>query len=203
MITTIPEGQICEAFDPMMFLPEKTLNIIGITQNANPGCVAPAFVYIEGTHGKKFLCDFHYYYEANMTRSSSYRASADSWQDIQKYIVDEREKIKETFAKNVTTNITLGQKCALFNAEKPNISCTAEPLVCSTKKETLVYKQNFKNLEDFVKNYGVFFCNFHFRKNYYRYYSNGVRYEDIYEIIDERYRLNVTIAQEALNLNAV
>jgi hypothetical protein len=203
MITTIPEGQICEAFDPMMFLPEKTLNIIGITQNANPGCVAPAFVYIEGTHGKKFLCDFHYYYEVNMTRDSSYRSSADSWKDIQKYIVDEREKVKETFAKNVTTSVTVGQKCALFNAEKPGISCNAEAVVHSTTKESLKYRQNFDSLEDFVKNHGFFFCNFHFRKNYYRFYSNGVRYEDVYEVLDERYRLKLTIAEESLSLNAV
>ena len=203
MITTIPKGQICQAFDPMMFLPEKTLSIIGINQNANPSCVAPAFVYIEGTHGKKFLCDFHYYYEVNMTRDSGYKVSADSWKDIQKYIIDEREKIKETFAKDVGTTATLGQKCSLFNAENPSISCNAEATVHSTTKESLQYIKDFNSIEEFAKNYGFFFCNFHFRKNYYRYYSNGVKYEDVYSILDERFRMKETIAQESLNLNGV
>lgn len=189
MITTIPEGQICQAFDPMMFLPEKTLHIIDVNTNANTSCVAPAFVYIEGTHGKKFLCDFHYYYEVNMTRDSGYRIRADSWKDIQEYIVDERERVKDSFAKDVSTNITLGKKCYVGAGEK--FPCIADAFVfVTTKKE----KSNA---------YGAFYCNYHFRKNYYRFYSNGVAYEDIYEILDERQRMMSTIAEEALNIVGV
>jgi hypothetical protein len=190
MITSIPEGQMCQAFDPMMFLPEKTLHIIDVTQNANTSCVAPAFVYIEGSHGKKFLCDFHYYYEVNMTRDSGYRARGESWQDIQQYIVDEREKIKETFAKDVTTKITLGKKCHIGN--RSSLKCDAEAFVLVTRKS-----QNFKG------GGSTLYCNYHFRKNYYRFYSNGVVYEDLHDILDERYRMTMTIAEESLNIKAV
>jgi hypothetical protein len=189
MITSIPRGQICQAFDPMMFLPEKTLNIIGIGQNANPSCVAPAFVYIDGAHGKKFLCDFHYYYEVNMTRDSSYKTRADAWEDIQQYKIDEREKIKETFAKNVTTSLTLGKKCSL--GAGTSCECDAEALVRISKKGS------DPNI------HGSFYCNFHFRKNYYRVYSNGLVYENIYDILDERYRMTFTINEESLNLKAI
>lgn len=190
MITKIPEGQICQAFDPMMFLPEKTLHIIDVTKNANTSCVAPAFVYIEGSHGKKFLCDFHYYYEVNMTRDSSYKPRGESWEDIQEYIIDERERIKETFAKDVTTKITLGKKCHIGKGS--SLECVAEALVAVSSKQ-----QNIKNF------WGAFYCNYHFRKNYYRFYSNGVIYEDIYDILDERYRMTMTIAEESLNVKAV
>jgi hypothetical protein len=184
MITKIPEGQICQAFDSIMFLPEKTAHIIDSNGNANTSCVAPAFVYIEGTHGKKFLCDFHYYQEVNMTRDCAYKIRADSWQDIQEYIIDERERIKETFAKNVTTNITLGKKCHVGKGS--SLECVADALVAVRSKE-----QNIKNF------WGAFYCNYHFRKNYYRFYSNGVIYEDFYDILDERHRMTMTIADEA------
>lgn len=189
MITEIPNGQVCQAFDPMMFLPEKTFNIISTDQFPNTSCVAPAFVYIEGAHGKKFLCDFHYYYELNMTRDSCRHIGPNAWKKIQQYIVDEREKVKETFANNVTTKLTFGKKCQLGAGTK--YSCNSEALVCINKKGSNIETDGF------------FYCNFHFRKNYYRYYSNGVRYEDLYEILDERYRMTSTIAEEALNLNCV
>lgn len=192
MITTIPEGQSCQAFDPMMFLPEKTLNIIGVTQNANPSCEAPAFVYLEGTHGNKFLCDFHYYYEMNMTRTRANPNIGSPWEAIQEYIVDERERVKDTFAKGVVSEETLGHKCSIFSGHKKNLVCTADALVKVTQKTT------GPNAND-----PIFYCNFHFRKNYYRYYSNGVKYEDVYEIVDERYRMIQTIAQESLSLECV
>lgn len=189
MITKIPEGQICQAFDPMMFLPEKTLTIIGVGRNANPSCVAPAFVYVDGTHGKKFLCDFHYYYEINMTRDSSYQPRANSWKDIQKYFIDEREKIKDTFAKNVTTTLTLGQRCNLGLGT--DLQCSAEAFVRVSKKGSSMELS------------GAFYCNFHFRKIYYRVYSNGLIYEDIYDILDERSRMKISISEESLNLKAI
>lgn len=192
MIIEIPEGQICQAFDPMMFLPEKTLNIIGVTQNANPSCVAPAFVYLEGTHGKKFLCDYHYYYEMNMTRTRGNPDIGSPWESIQEYIIDDREKVKETFLKNVTTEHTFGNKCSIFSTHKKDLVCTADATVKVTPKN-----------KDFGANSYIFYCNFHFRKNYYRYYSNGVRYEDIYEIVDERYRMKQSIAEESLSLRCV
>lgn len=186
MITKIPEGQICQAFDTIMFLPEKTAHILDGNGNANTSCVAPAFVYIEGTHGKKFLCDFHYYQEVNMTRDCAYKVRANSWENIQEYIIDERERVKETFAKNVTTNITLGKKCSI--GPGLNMKCEYEALVLVTKKQG---------------GGSTLYCNYHFRKNYYRFYSNGVIYDDIYDILDERYRMTMTIAEESLNVKAV
>lgn len=189
MITKIPEGQSCQAFDPMMFLPEKTFNIISSDEFPNTSCVAPAYVYIEGAHGKKFLCDFHYYYELNMTRDSWVKNGTDAWEKIQEYIIDEREKIKETFAKNVTTGFTIGKECELGSGTR--YKCNSEAFVRMKKKSSNSETDAF------------FYCNFHFRKNYYRYYSNGVVYEDIYDIIDERYRMTTTIAEESSSLGCV
>jgi hypothetical protein len=203
MITKIPEKQVCEAFDPMMFLPEKTLNIIGATQIANPSCVAPAFVYIEGSHGKKFLCDFHYFYEMNMTRSRGNTNIGLPWESIQEFILDERERVKETFAKDVTSTMTLGHKCSVYSTHRTSLICTADALVHVIPKENITSKTNFTYTKTFDPEVSVFYCNFHFRKNYYRYYSNGINYEDIHEILDERYRMNTTIAQEALDLTCV
>jgi hypothetical protein len=192
MITKIPQGQMCQAFDPMMFLPEKTMNIIGATENANPSCEAPAFVYLEGTHGKKFLCDFHYYYEINMTRTRANRSVGVSWESVQEFIIDERERVKDTFAKNITTTETLGNKCSIYSGHKKDLVCNADALV----------KVNQKTNDPNAKN-SMFYCNFHFRKNYYRHYSNGVRFEDMYEILDERYRMKQTISEESLSLECV
>jgi coproporphyrinogen III oxidase-like Fe-S oxidoreductase len=48
-----------------------------------------------------------------------------------------------------------------------------------------------------------YYCNFHFRKTYYRYSSNGSNYEDFYDILDERYRMNGSIIEESLNLKSI
>jgi hypothetical protein len=203
MIERIPANQICEAFDPMMFLPEKTLNIIGVTENANPSCLAPAFVYIEGTHGKKFLCDYHYYYEMNMTRTRRDESIGNPWESIQEFIIDERERIKDTFAKNVTTTLTLGHNCSIYSTHKPSLVCTAQAFVHVKPKHKINGKINFTYTKTVNEKDGIFYCNFHFRKNYYRYYSNGVVYEDAHEILDERSRMTQTIAEEASSLQCV
>jgi hypothetical protein len=49
----------------------------------------------------------------------------------------------------------------------------------------------------------LFYCNFHFRKTYYRYYSNGIIFEDRFKIIDERYRMAISIAEESDQLKMV
>lgn len=54
MIDTIPDGQVCQAFDPMMILPEKTNYIIDNPMKANTSCVAPASVYLDGSREKDF-----------------------------------------------------------------------------------------------------------------------------------------------------
>lgn len=188
----IPNNQLCQAFDPMMYLPEKTKSIIENSSGASTSCIAPAYVYIEGSRGKRFLCDFHYYYEKNMTKSSTPHL----WPEIEKFKIDQRELVKQTFSKNTKTQETVGFKCSLSTSGNHGpsgsyhlgLSCSADALV------KVIHKPDLN---------ATFYCNFHFRKNYYRYYSNNVRYEDKFDIIDERYRMTMSIAEESESLNLV
>jgi hypothetical protein len=190
MITIIPKNQKCQAFDPMMIMPEKTAHITRFLKKPSTSCVAPAYVYIEGTHGNKFLCDYHYHYEKFNGNYLDYDNNGliDKREIV---LIDEREKVKETFAKNVTTTETLGQYC--FGGSRKGRTtntgneCVAEAFVKATDKN----------------GNSVFFCNFHFRKIYYRYYSNGSNYEDFYDILDERYRMTDTIIEESLNIECI
>jgi hypothetical protein len=155
MITKIPENQTCQAFDAMMIMPEKTAHITKFLKRPSTSCVAPAYVYIEGTHGNKFLCDYHYHYEKFNGNYIDYDKNGliDKRETV---LIDERERVKETFVKATDKN---------GNSD--------------------------------------FFCNFHFRKTYYRYSSNGSNYEDFYDILDERYRMTDTIVEESLNLKCI
>jgi len=138
-----------------------------------------------------------------MTRNSSYKVSSDSWENVHQYKIDKREKIKETFAKKVTTTETLGHKCSIFSTHHPELRCLGEAFIYVTPKIVLDGKINFTDVGDLAKEPGILYCNFHFRKNYYRYYSNGVAYEDSHNILDERYRMKVTIAEESENLTLI
>jgi hypothetical protein len=95
VITSIPEGQLCQAFDPMMTLEVK--NFFNDGRQMSTSCIAPAYVYLEGTRGKRFLCDFHYFYEKRITQVYS----KSEWAKVESFIYEELEKIKETFNKNV------------------------------------------------------------------------------------------------------
>lgn len=203
MITKIPEGQICQAFDPKMALPFETLHKFQAKENGNTSCTNEAFVYIEGSHGKKFLCDYHYHYEVYMTKSG-YLPPDISWQDIQKFIIDDRERVKETFAKNVTTTETLGQKCSLINSFDRRYGCTLDAFVKVNPTGIAKGKINFTVIKDIDNiSESIFYCNFHFRREYYRYYNNGMIYEDYHEVLDERSRMDFTIAEEASRLTYV
>ena len=200
MITKIPENQICQAFDPKMNYHPSILQAYGTKQNANTSCVAPAFVYIEGSHGKKFLCDYHYHYESYMTNSGFLLPK----ENIQEFILDERERVKETFAKNVTSAETLGHKCSMTNSYNPNSGCTADALVMVNPIKIAHGRINFteiKNRDNISES--IFYCNFHFRRTYYRYYNNGIVYEDFHQVLDERYRMTFTLAEEASRLTYV
>jgi hypothetical protein len=111
MITKIPEGQICQAFDPRMLMTNDVLERHHATAQPNTSCIMPAYIYVEGKHGKRFLCDTHYYYELFVNRQC-YSAPNHSVSEIAQYIVDETERVKETFAKNVTSTETLGHICS-------------------------------------------------------------------------------------------
>jgi hypothetical protein len=201
MITKIPEEQICQAFDAKMIFSPSVLKDFNAKDNCNVSCTAPAFVYIEGTHGKKFLCDYHYHYEIYMTREG-YLNPGRTWKEVQQFIIDERERVKETFAKNVTTTETLGHKCSLINSFNPSTGCTAEATIKVKPIKIPVGKVTFTFIEDWNNiSKSIFYCNFHFRRTYYRYYNNGMIYEDYHEIeADERSRMTFTIAEEASRL---
>lgn len=203
MITTISKEQICQAFDPKMNFHPSILEMHKAKENANSSCLVKAYVYIEGTHGNKFLCDYHYYYELYMSKQG-YSDPHGSWTDIQKFIIDETEQVKDTFAKNVTSIETVGQKCSLTNSYNINSGCTADAFVKVNPIKLVNGKINFTVIKD-INNISkdIFYCNFHFRRESNRYYNNGVIYEDFHKVTDERYRMTITLAEEAKNLTYV
>lgn len=173
-MSIISSKQLCQAFDPMMIIPGKTYNIINDYLIANTSCVAPAYVLLEGSRGKRYLCDFHYQYEKDITL----KRTPHLWKDIEKNLIDEREKINKTFDQNTSSIETINN-------------------FCWCKKEAYV-----KTIHIEKKNV-AFYCNFHFRKVYYRYYSNNVVFESIFKIIDERYRMSKSIVEESNELSII
>ena len=173
MILKIPKGQACQAFDPMMYLPEKTYKM-DLSAPLNTSCVAPAYVYLEGARGKRFLCDFHYFYEKNMTSARD----RDSWSKIEKVFIDERERIKETFAKLNYDHRTFKKKCW----------CDSEAFV---------------SFEETKKNHTDYFCNFHYRKKFYRELSNGIDPLKDVVLVDERSLMKIKIYEESENIKWV
>ena len=49
----------------------------------------------------------------------------------------------------------------------------------------------------------IFYCNFHFRRTYARYINNGVVFEDYVKVLDERYRMTMTLGEEANSLTYI
>lgn len=167
-IDSIPPEQLCEAFDPMMILPEKMQTIdqskIG---KENLGCLAPANVYMSGIRGKRFLCDFHYYseYFATMCRTP------EQWPEIAKEYVDNLEQIKDTFLdlpyQNISDACWCGKEGSVITADKRDVNATSV------------------------------FCGFHFRKFYYRHISNGLDFDSKFDIlVDNRKYLTQSIKEE-------
>jgi len=158
-----------------MILPEKTNYIIDDPMKASTSCVAPASVYLEGSRGSRFLCDYHYHYEKDMTLVRT----PELWNDISKIFIDNREEIKNTFPKmsNKPTSNTF-KKCW----------CGYKSLVKATRHDDKTV---------------TFFCNFHYRKIFFRYLSNGRDMNEDYSVIDERVNLKLSIAEEAEQLRIV
>ena len=201
MITKIPEGQICQAFDPRMIMTNEVIAGHEADSQPNTSCIAPAYVYVEGKHGKKFLCDTHYYYEIYMNRQC-YSAPNHSVLEIGQYIINETERVKETFAKNITSTETLGHKCCLTNYyNKGGTGCMADALVKINVMKLPIGKVNFiSTLDPDNISKDLFYCNFHFRRTYARYTNNGVVFEDYFKVLDERYRMTMTLDEEAKRL---
>jgi hypothetical protein len=204
MILSIPEGQICQAFDPRMIMTNDVLENHRAKDQPNTSCVVPAYVYVEGKHGKKFLCDTHYYYELYMNRQC-YAAPNHSVIEITQYLIDETERVKETFAKNVTSTETLGHKCSLVNYyNKGGPGCTADALVKINVIKLPTGIVNFiSTLDPDNISKDIFYCNFHFRRTYARYINNGVVFEDYVKVLDERYRMTMTLGEEANRLTYI
>lgn len=175
MIKSIPENQLCQAFDPMMIIPEKTNYIIEDPMKANTSCVAPASVFISGSRGQRFLCDYHFHYEKDMTLART----PELWSEIANFLVDERELIRQEFP----------------DLNGPSISNTFGKCWCGY--DSLVKAIRLDN------GHSSFFCNFHYRKLFYRYLSNGRQMHDDYSIIDERINLKLGIAEEAEKLTLI
>lgn len=201
MINKIPENQICQAFDPRMIMTNEVLRNHGDAHQPNTSCIAPAYVYVEGKHGKRFLCDTHYYYEIFMNKQS-YSTQGHSWKEIAQFIIDETERVKETFAKNITSTETLGHQCSLTNYfNKGNLGCTADALVKINVMKIPAGVVNFiSTLDPDNISKDIFYCNFHFRRTYSRYVNNGIVFEDYFKVLDERYRMTMTLAEEAARL---
>jgi len=169
-MTTIPKGQLCQAFDPMLILPEKTINICD-PMHANTSCICQAYVYVEGIHGKRFLCDYHYYYEYNINEMRTPHLLP----QIFEYIIDEREKVKETFPLETETVKELGA-----------CWCGADSYVEVNSSGEIQY-----------------FCNFHFRKLYYRYLLHGQNLYDNRQIHDQRFLIKHTIEEDSRRVKTV
>lgn len=165
--------QQCQAFDPIMILPEKAANITD-PMKMNTSCVAPAYVYLEGSRGKRFLCDYHYFFEKDVTICRTPHL----WPAISNYMIEKLESIKQTFAKS------------------DGIQEIKDDTICWCKKQAYV-RVTSNSL------HSVYFCNFHYRKSYYRHVSNNIIFENVYSIRDERHRLNLTIIEEMEQLTVV
>lgn len=174
MIIEIPDNQLCQAFDPLMIFPEKTKYIIKDPMKANTSCLAPAYVYIEGSRGKRFLCDYHYFFEKDVVKWRT----PELWKDIAKYLIDNTEKVKETFGLAKTNEIDSSSLCW----------CTKQAFVKVCPKGSAN---------------PIYFCNFHYRKSYYRHVSNNVDFFKLFDVIDERYKITQSINEEAEMLTVI
>lgn len=183
IVDHIPEGQLCQAFDSMLIFKEK-IEIVELlpdgSAKGNTSCICPAYVYLEGSRGKRFLCDFHYYFEQNITLSRT----PELWPDIEKIFIDNREEIKKTFPKADVEVKKLG------------------PCWCGSKSYVEVL--NIDDTDGVTKRHIQYFCNFHWRKLYWRMLNHGL---DLYnsgaEIHDQRFLMTESIEEESRNLRLV
>lgn len=180
MVTQIPEGQLCQAFDPVLIIPGKIDNIAQRGSEVT-SCYAPAFVYIEGSHGKRFLCDFHYFYEKDIITVRN----LEHWKDVEQYCFDNLESIINTFGDP-------------FNVSDDDLELIKNNKCwCGADSQVLgIHRKN--------SNIMVYFCNFHYRKIFYRYKNHGKDYLDTVIVKDARKLLyNMSIKEEGEKLPKV
>lgn len=173
----IPKDQLCQAYDGLMALKEKSDNLGIENDKINMSCFAPAFVYMEGTRGKRFLCDYHYFLEKHTTLFRT----PEQWTKISEVLIDNTESIKDTFAELGSVQII-----------PDSIKCW-----CGQQAFVLIYSNgeliNFNNPQ----------CNFHFRKTMYRYISNNIDPYKTIKVVDERKRMKMSINEEFDNLTTL
>ena len=167
MIKSIPIDQKCQVFDPIMIFPEKSINIID-SMKVNTSCVAPAYFYLEGSRGKRFLCDYHYFLEKDIVM----HRTPEQWPLICEYIIDNSEKIKQT-----------------FGVEKTNFIKDEDFCWCGNQAYTSIRSKGSVSEPQF-------FCNFHYRKTYFRYLSNKREFLELFDVVDERYKMTISINEE-------
>ena len=178
----IPNDQLCQSFDPMMVLPEKTYGLINHSDRvgANTSCVAPASIYLEGSRGKRYLCDFHYEYEKKITIG----LTPDLWEGVEQVVIDRRDDIVTTFAELEDLDYQFFEQCR-----------------CGDQGTVRLLQKNLQSLSENEKqDYYVYFCNFHFRKACYRWLSNGKNMLEDQIVNDGRKFFNVIPSIQASNL---
>ena len=164
---------LCQAFDPLMLIEGKANDIIPGSTRINTSCKAPAYVFVDGAHGARYLCDFHFAIE----RSSEYGYDGIHALSVFKLTVLGLEKIKETFP---TT---------LPEEDKPSNKCW-----CTEDSYVFLYDPGEKQPSSGL-------CNFHFRKHLYRNLSNGIDLYKKYTILDYRKLiLDIPIEEEIVCL---
>ncbi len=101
------------------------------------------------------------------------------WDKIATILIDERELIRNTFPKIIGagSSDTFG-KCW-----------------CGYRSLVKIVRHDDKS--------STFFCNFHYRKLFFRYLSNGRHLEEDYSIIDEREKLEMSVSEEAEQLTLI
>lgn len=164
--------QKCQAFDPMMILKEKNLKQGEYGFIMSTSCIAPSYVFLDGIHGKRFLCDFHYFYEKDIVS----RKSLKEWSLVANVCIENLDSIKETFDKNIKERVIV-EKCW----------CERDAFVELDKNSKFIEGANF-------------YCNFHFRKFYYRCLTNNIRLTESVILRDERIFMKETIKEEASSL---
>lgn len=162
----IPSGQVCQAFDSMMTLDFKSRDA-GVS-HANPYCVAPAYYYVFGINGERFLCDFHFHLEQRGPLGSTTHHKRSEYIS---YVYSNAESILETFGEPPAD-------------PKPDVDC-----YCG--KEALVFFG--------AKSY----CNFHFRKHYYRMEANGHDISKALETIKDYRRNYITSIEDDYSLESL
>lgn len=86
----IPQGQICQAFDPVMLLPSKRVMEVDPQQNMSTSCKELAYFYVFGSRGEHFYCDYHFGLE--------YRSTDGQQKDsVFEYVFDNSAEILKTF----------------------------------------------------------------------------------------------------------